>query len=178
MESSAEFLDLKVSAILGTVWYREEDWLFLTKEFIYYVSCILYPMFCFVCVFVFLCYVFICFRCCLFCFLFVCVCVFHSMHLKLEKQSDVGFKECLLCVKHQETEAIVVRDSPPFCKVGIWPGHSSFYHRPGSVEGWLVRDEMPVVFSQDGWQVPLKKNRATGFPWWYWFTAWRSWYQP
>lgn len=87
-----------------------------------YLLCILYPvsyvLFC-VC----FCVSVLCFY--LFSLLFVlffvclCVCVFHSMHLKLEKQSDVGFKECLLCVKHQETEAIVVRDSPPFCKVGI-----------------------------------------------------------
>lgn len=81
----------------------------------------MYPVFCFVCVFVFLfCVMFLfVFITLLIVLFFVCVCVFHSMHLKLENQSDVGFKECLSCVKHQETEAIVVRDSPPFCKVGI-----------------------------------------------------------
>ena len=48
----------------------------------------------------------------------------------------------------------MVLDSLPFCKVGIRPGHSSFYHRPGNLEGLVgVRDRGCHMAYPTGWHV-------------------------
>lgn len=175
MESSAEFLDLKVSAILGTVWYREKNWLFLTKEFIYYVSCSL----CFV-----LC-VFLCF-CCMFLFVFVvvcfvfCLCVCVSFHA-----FEIGKKNPMLDLK-SAFRVWTTRD-----RGNCDSGFSSI------LQGWNMTRPFVVLSPSrqcrgvvgKGWDASgfftgclpssfFRNNGATGFPWWYWFTAWRSWYQP